>query len=361
MFFKTRQARSMFFRLVGVAVVVGAVVWWATRETRETLVLYIWDGYYPQAVIDDFAAEAKVNVEVHTYRSNAEMLARVMVSWSEFDIIMPTSYMISEMRRRRLLVKLDQESIPNLRNLAPEYLDGRLGDAENVNYAIPFMVNFSGIGYDSARVAEPPTTWAEFFSPTFSKVYGDQIGVLDEPRETLGAALLALGFSPNTQDEAELNALRELLQAQQQAGAAPQFVLTEGGGQLAAGELSLLSTWSPEITWAQKAKASISHVLPAEGSIMTLDTLAVPRTSVRQDLAKAFINFSLRPDIARRITEWSLYLNSLQQDLMQLDEAILSTPSFRRPPTEKIFVLKDLGEAQHLHDAIWSEYRLGPE
>jgi len=354
----SRATRPLLSVLLVLALV-AAAVFGLYRETRPVLHLYVWDGYFPADVLARFELEFGVRIETTTYRNNDEMLARLKVSWSEFDVVMPSNYMIEEMRRRQLLLRLTEREVPNIHNVRREFFDAAHGWTESsAYYGVPYMLNFAGIAYAERRVNPPPATWKEFFSEATARAYGANLALLDEQRETMGLALIALGYSPNSQNPAELEQVRQLLRAQKQAaGDGPRFVLAEGRELLTKGDIALLATWAPEITLAQRDGAAVGHVLPAEGSILTFDTLAIPVSSARQKLAMQFVNFALRPEIARRMTDYSCYANSIREDLDRVSPEMQQTPSYVRPPLENTFLLGDLGEAQHLYDAIWSEYR----
>jgi spermidine/putrescine transport system substrate-binding protein len=348
-----RQALSV------VVVIVGTILlgFWVLREQRPVLNLYVWDGYFPAEVLADFEAEARAKVNLTTYRSNDQMLARVKVSWSEFDVIMPSNYLLSEMRRWQLLERLPPADVPNRRNIDRAYYNPDLGQADNFEYGLPYMVNYAGIGYVPRLVPEPPSTWREFFSPGFGRIFGESQAVLDEPRETLGLALIGLGYSPNTENEGELTALRDFLIEGRASHDLPRFVLSEGRTLLVREEVALVSTWSPEITLAQRMNDDVKYVMPQEGSIVTIDTLAVPRSSRQKELAKQFIDFVLRPENARRVTLYSSYANTLRDDVDDMPEALKASPSYVRPPLDDIHMLEDVAEAQHLYDSIWAEFR----
>lgn len=319
--------------------------------------LYVWDGYFPAEVLADFEAESGAQIKLNIYRSNDEMIARVKVSWSEFDVIMPSNYVLSEMRRWHLLEPLSPEEVPNRRNISRAYYEPELGQADNFEFGLPYMLNYAGIGYVPRLIAEPPSTWKEFFGPIFSQTYGDRLAVLDEPRETLGLALIGLGYSPNTEIEAELQALREFLIQERSPRGPPRFVLFEGRTLLEAEEVALVSTWSPEITQAQRLNADLKYVLPQDGSILTIDTLAVPKSSKQKALAKQFIDFVLRPENARRVTIYSCYANSLRDDVDDMPDPLKASPSYVRPLPKNTHMLQDVNDAQHFYDSIWAEYR----
>ncbi len=223
-------------------------------------------------------------------------------------------------------------------------------------YAIPYLGNYAGIGYDKQRVPHPPTSWAQYFNPSTAATYGARLSLLDQPRETIGLALLALGFSPNSRNPQDLAQVRKMLDEQNAAGT-PTFVREEGRQLLEVQKTVLLATWSPEVTLAEQDSANIGYIMPSDGSILTVDTLAVPSSSSHLALAMEFINFALNRKIAERVTEYSGYTNSLLPSLAPAPKDLAATPSYATPPAGKSFILSDVGDAQYLYDTIWAEYR----
>jgi spermidine/putrescine-binding protein len=413
--------------LVLLAAGVALIVYWRS-SSKPVLRLYIWNDYIYSDVIADFEREAGVRVKVENYTSNAEMLARVKVSWNEFDVIMPSSYMIETMRQYGLLVKLNQFDVPRRINIADEFLisapqkellgSGPLLKIKAANiipvapkiggelsasveqrddaYALPYLWNSAGIGYSKtefpggAAGAEPPRTWSEFFHPDMAAKHGRRLMMLDEPRELIGLALISLGKNPNTRDKEEIKAAGRVLNALNAAGR-PRLVLSEGASLLRDGEGALLHTWSPEITRAQdrfrterpgqidrvergwlrlsgwfedlfipaveipRRRPEIGYQLPEDGTLITVDTLAIPRSSGQQRLALRFINFLLDPKIAARVSERSSYANTLKNAPVP---SLAGTPSVRRP-TERRFYLSSVGDAEHVYDSVWAEFSRG--
>ncbi|HVW22320.1 MAG TPA: spermidine/putrescine ABC transporter substrate-binding protein [Opitutaceae bacterium] len=350
--------RIFFIALVVVAIlfVPGTLYW----RSRPVLRIYAWDGYLPPGLLNRFELANQVRIKLTTYSSNEELLARLKVSWDEFDVIMPSNYMVAQMVRYHLLERMNAESVPHIANLSLDTLNGKVVPVGDEYYGIPYLGNYAGIGYNKKLVTKPPRTWSEFFSASSATVYGPRLSLLDEPRETIGLALLAMGFSPNSRDPGELDKVRQMLQAEDRAGA-PTFVLEDGRELLERRRTELLATWSPEVALAAADDADIGYIMPADGSILTYDTLAVPSSSSHQELAMKFINYLLQPEIAREVTVYSGYFNSLRRDLDPLPSGLSLTPAFAVPPAGKSFVLTDVGDAQYLYDTIWAEYRTHPE
>ncbi len=413
--------------LVLLAAGVALIAYWRW-SSKPVLRLYIWNDYIYADVIDDFEREAGVRVKVENYTSNAEMLARVKVSWNEFDVIMPSSYMIGTMRQHGLLVRLSQIDVPRRTNIADEFLiappheelpssepllkikaaniisvapkiGGELSapvELRDDAYALPYLWNCAGIGYSKTEFpgggagAEPPHKWSEFFNPDMAAKHGRRLMMLDEPRELIGLALISLGKSPNTRDNEEIKAAGRVLNALNAAGR-PRLVLSEGAPLLQNGEGALLHTWSPEITRAQnkfpterpgqihrlrrwwwrfnewveelfipavdipRLRPEIGYHLPEDGTLITVDTLAIPRSSGHQRLALQFVNFMLDPKIAARVSERSFYANTLKNAPVP---SLAGTPSMRLPPDrrDRRFYLYSVGDAQHLYDGVWAEF-----
>ncbi len=117
-----RQALQVLLVLALMALAAPTLYW----RTRPVLRLYIWEGYFPQSVLTQFELTHRVRLDVKTYSTNEEMLARVKVSWDEFDVIMPSNYVVAQMRRFNLLQRMDLDTVPNLRNVDPAQLNGHV-------------------------------------------------------------------------------------------------------------------------------------------------------------------------------------------------------------------------------------------
>ena len=68
--------------------------------------LYVWTEYIPDSVISDFEDETGIKVNMSTFSSNEDMLAKVKSeSEGAFDVIQPSDYMIEQMIAQDMLEK----------------------------------------------------------------------------------------------------------------------------------------------------------------------------------------------------------------------------------------------------------------
>lgn len=120
----------------------------------------------------------------------------------------PSDYIIERLIQKDLLHELNKDNIPNLQYIDERFLDLDF-DPEN-KYSVPYMWGTVGILYNTTMVQEPVTSWDILWDET----YADQILMYDSIRDTIGVALMKLGYSINTRNEADIQAAEEALIAQ---------------------------------------------------------------------------------------------------------------------------------------------------
>lgn len=99
--------------------------------------LFIWTEYVPDSVISDFEKEYGIKVNVSTFSSNEDMLAKVKSEdEGTYDIVQPSDYMVESMIKQEMLEKLDQKALTNLSNIGDQYLDQAMIRAMYILYRI---------------------------------------------------------------------------------------------------------------------------------------------------------------------------------------------------------------------------------
>jgi spermidine/putrescine transport system substrate-binding protein len=169
-----------------------------------SLNLYNWSDYVAEETLPGFEEETGIRVTQDFYASNEELLARLQSGAAGYDVIVPSDYMVAIMQKSGVLQELDFEQIPNFENVGEEFR-GLSYDPEN-NFSVPYQWGTTGLLYNRAEIGEI-TSWDAIFDPEFE----GRIAMIDDVRETLGAALMSLGYSINSTDEAELEEAQSLL------------------------------------------------------------------------------------------------------------------------------------------------------
>ncbi|MEE8361689.1 MAG: spermidine/putrescine ABC transporter substrate-binding protein, partial [Gemmatimonadales bacterium] len=190
-------------------------------ETDGDLNLYNWTDYIPTGsiaedaeVVDMLAAfeeDFGVKVVLTEYDSNETMLAQIEAGVG-YDVVVPSDYMVSIMRGADLLIKFNPDTVPNLSNIAAEFTE--LPYDPGNQYSAPYQWGTTGIGYLYGAIDDANgVSWGVIFDPDQADVNTGFISLLDDERETMGAALIYLGYSINTLDEAQVDEAAALISA----------------------------------------------------------------------------------------------------------------------------------------------------
>lgn len=323
-----------------------------SAPASSTLNLFIWEEYLDPEIKEDFRKETGIRVVESNFGSNEDMLAKIQAGAS-FDLIVPSDYMVKVMRRMNLLLKLDHSRLPNMSHLDDWFHTFRYDPTHQ--WSIPFQWSTTGIAYNKKQVSPAPDSWAFLFDPVKAAAYKGRISMLNDPREVIGAALLYLGHPLNSTDPAHLEAAEKLLRAQKPLLA--KYDSESFEDSLAAGETVMAHGWSGEIAVAQTQNSDIGFVLPKEGAVIFIDNLSIPAKAKNVEAAHTFINYLLRPEVAAKVANYTLYGTTNKSALPLINEEVRNGPGFLRPQGVQLHEIEDLGEATALYDKLWTRLK----
>ena len=326
--------------------------------TSTELNLFVWTEYIPQDILDCFEALYGITVNREEYSSNEEMYAKLNSGATNYDLAQPTDNFLPLMIRTGLLQKLDQSKLPNIKNIAPQYLPMH-GD-ETGEYAVPYMAGTQAIVANTAAVTQKPATWADLWNPD----YAGRMVFVDDPRVTIGLALLTEGKDPNTTDPATLEAIKpkvaELVQNIR------IFDSDSPKSALIAGDADLGMVWTAEAELANRELGTIEYVYPSEGQFNFQDGYVLLANAPHADAAYAFLNYSLQGDVFWKMLEEFPYtmpnqaaLDFAKENQPELYEAYINSPITNTPAEvwEKGHWVEDIGEATPLYEQMWTEIK----
>lgn len=328
-----------------------------TSRLSNTISFYNWGDYIDPDVLEMFQEECGVEVIYDTFSSNEDLLAKLQGGASGYDLIVPSDYMVAIMIQLGLLKELDHANIPNLAHLSEEFLDQPF-DPGNV-YSVPYFWGVAGIGYDADQVETPPTSLAAFFDPAQAEQYAGKISLLNDSRETIGAALKYLGYSVNSTDPAQLE------EAKQTILAVKPYILTFDSDTfsdlIVSGETVMGHGWNGgfAIAIAENPDRNLGFAIPEEGLTIFIDNLAIPASAPNPYTAEVLINYLHDPEIAARISEFVLYATPNEAAMEFLPEEVLNNPGVYPPrdALDKMEFISDVGEATQLYERIWTEIK----
>ena len=315
--------------------------------------VYTWSDYVKPELIARFEAENNCKVVIDTFDSNEAMYAKLKAGATGYDVITPTSYMVSLMQSQGMLLPLDHSRLPNLSRVDPDYL--AIAIDKTMAYSVPYMLTNTGIAYLKSKVKDFEPTWAMF---NRSDLRGRMV-MLNDMRETIGAALKFLGYSLNSTNPEELSAAKNVVLAWKENLA--KFENEQYKTGIASGEFLLVHGYSGDILQVQAENEDIAFAMPREGGAISCDDLVIAKTAKEPDLAHAYINFFHDPAVAAENTEFIQYLCPNKDSYPLLKAEITGNPGIFLTPEIKAHceILADLGEKNALYVKIWDEIKAG--
>lgn len=313
--------------------------------------IYIWGDFIKQELIEEFESRYKCRVIVDTYDSNESMYAKLKSGASGYDLIFPTGYILNVMERQKMLLSLDKEKIPNLKNVDLDYL--KVLKEELHEDAVPYALTFSAIAYRKDKVQKLEASWNVFES---SHLKG-RMTLLNDMREVLGASLLTHGFSINTTDKHELDiALSQVMKWKKNIA---KFESEQYKNGIASAEYLVVQGYSSDIMQLNEEDDNIVLALPKEGGVFSCDYVAIPKGASELQLAHAFINFLLEPEVAAQNMEVNFYLSPNKPAYLLLSEDLKQNPALFPPKEflEKSEAIRDVGEYTRLYSEAWEDIK----
>ena len=298
--------------------------------------LFAWSEYVPQAVIAGFTRAPGIKVNYDTYASGEEMLSKLLSGGAAYDLVQPPDYIAESLIKHRLLRPLDLAKLPNLKNIAPEFL--QLPHDPGQKFTVPYMTGTVGIVVNTAIVKEPIRGFRDLFQTKFK----NRIVVVNDNREIVSWALVTLGLDPNAITPAALAQARPLVAAWLKL--VKVFDSDSPKTPLLNGDVDLGVVWSGEAARLIVQNPKFTYVLPVEGAHPFVDVLALPAPARNVDAAHRFLDYVLRPDVSKLISDEFPYTNPNAAARKLLSPAQLANPA-SYPKLETFQPFRDIGKA----------------
>lgn len=249
-----------------------------------------WGEYIDTDLITRFENETGIRVNYQTAESNETLYSLLKSGGGDYDVVVPSDYMISQLIEEDMLDPLDYSLIPNFSLIDPRFQHLPY-DPEN-RYTVPYAWGTLGIIYNTAMIDEPITSW----SAMFDERYADQVLLINNSRDALGIALMYLGYSVNTTDEAEIRAAYQLLADATDQGVYQGKVMDEVFQTMEGGNAAIATYYAGDYLSMLENNEDLAFVVPQEGSNWFVDAMCVLKDAPHYEEAHAWINFMASTD-----------------------------------------------------------------
>ena len=315
----------------------------------KSLNLFCWSEYIPQGVLDGFTKETNIKVNYETYGSNEEMLAKLLPSKAKYDLIVPSEYVVEALVKRNKLEALDMSKIPNFKNIGAEF-KGFPFDPQN-KYSVPYMTGSVGIVVNTDKVKDDIKGYKDVFQPKFK----NRIVALNDNREIVSWALSTEGIDINDVTPATIEKIKPLLK--EWLPLVKVFDSDSPKTALLNGDVDLGVVWGGEaaILYAQDKK--FKYILPVEGAHRFIDNISIPAGAPHPDAALAFIDYILRPEVSKLISDAFPYTNPNLEARKLLSPEQMANPASYPPGQPKLEIFRDIGKNATAIDKLMTDLK----
>jgi spermidine/putrescine transport system substrate-binding protein len=314
--------------------------------------LYNWADYSSPEVLAEFTKKTGIEVKETNFSSNEEMLAKLQAGATGYDVIIPSDYMVTVMTKLGLIEELDKSKIPNAAQIDPKWLNAAYDPGNK--YSLPYAWVMTGIAVNRDLYKGPMASWGDLF---LAKDLKNKVAMLDDVRETVGAALKFNGLSLNaTKPEDLAKAKATLVSAKENVkafNATPSDLITTG-------EVAAAHMYSQEaLMAARESGRKIEFVMPKEGGTLAVENVVIPKTAANREAAYAFINF-----LYEKSSNLGLVMATMSGPVVVGVKEMLPADVQANAamfPTEETLkrceMLQDVGDATAAFDRVWAEIK----
>jgi spermidine/putrescine transport system substrate-binding protein len=344
--------RKIILLLVAVSVLLGGTAWAASNELK----IFIWSEYMDEENMPkDFEKATGIKVRLDLYESNEDMMAKLQAGGvSQYDIIVPSDYIMPSLINLKLIKPLDHAKIPNLMNLGKKFRETSFDPGNK--YSVGWQWGTVGLMYDKTKIKpEDAKSWSIIFDPKMD--YGS-FALIDSVREMMGISLLYLGYDFNSINPNELKAAADLLVKTKKRSLCMGFKGGVGGkNDVVAGVAAAAIVYNGDAIQAiGEDPKRLAFIVPKEGSEIWLDNMCIPSKAPNADAAHKWINWILDPKVGAGLSNYNHFATPNEAAKPYLNKADLNNPGVWPTPeiVKTLVFTKDLGKDNRIMDEAWT-------
>ena len=315
---------------------------------------YISDG--SEGTLDvnkEFEKRYGITVNYSNYESNENMYNKLQSGGANYDVIIPSDYMIAKLIEEDMLAELDFSNIPNYKYVLEKYR-GLYYDPDD-KYTVPYTVGMVGLIYNTKIVKEAPDSWGALWDER----YAGEILMFNNPRDAFGVAQCYLGQSINTESVEDWDKAIKALKDQNHL--VSSYVMDEVFNKMENGEAALAPYYAGDFLTMYDVNPDLAFVYPKEGVNFFVDAMCVPKNAENKEAAELYINFMLEEEIAVANANYICYAsphsNVLESDDYDLKGEPVLYPDEENTPRTEMFENLDY-ETQNYMNMLWNELKI---
>jgi spermidine/putrescine transport system substrate-binding protein len=265
-------------------------------ERKATLNIYNWVAYVNQQCLNDFGKKYNCKVELTTFNTMTEALAKLSSGQVNFDLFMGvTNDVIGKAVAEKLIQPLNHSYIPNINQAWREFTNPFYD--QHWQYTVPYTVYTTGIAWRKDYISDSPASWPNGYAFPWQSKYAGKVAILDDYRESPSLALLKSGiYDLNTTSRTQLataeHALQDLVKL------TDVHIDNNDYSEIPSGQMWIHHAWSGDMAAAGEYMPKgvpvdvVGYWFPADGKgPVANDTNTVLAGAQNPVLAHLFLNY----------------------------------------------------------------------
>lgn len=265
---------------------------WPLRFTAKSINVFAWSGMFDLSYIARFQEQTGIRVNISFYESNEELLVKLRATKGRgYDLIVPSDYAVTVLKREGLLKKLDKHKMPFYNTLNSTLLNHYF-DPHN-EYSVPFEWAVFGLGVDTNffKGIKPEATWGLIFDP---QKMVTRVVMSNDPLLAIPMAAFYLYGSGAFITQDMLPSIEALLKKQRPF--VEVYADFRANYYLEAKNVAVAMAASSDIGRIMRKYPSIDFLVPKEGSLVTIESFALPISTEKDDLVYQFMEFMFKKE-----------------------------------------------------------------
>ena len=340
------KAKKVTAMILCAAIAASCTAVTAGAAPNEELVLYTWEGMFPDEVLKGFEEETGTKIIYSNFDTDETMFEKLsMAKGGDYDIVIADDYILEQVIEAGLAEKLDKTKLENFENINPLY-QGQFYDPEDA-YPAPYGAGIPLIVYDPEQVDIEIKGYSDLWDESLE----DSVALLGHNRVVTGVTLLTMGKSMNEEDPAVIEEAGEKLQA-----LAPNVRLIQDDNTqnaLLNGEASVAFLYTSQVTAALAENPDLKVVYPEEGLGFGIMGMFIPSEAPDKEAAYQFMDYILRPEIAAQCTNYIGYYSTNKAADENVDPSLVVPESV----SQGEIVHNVSQEAEEAYNKVWTEFK----
>ena len=310
---------------------------------------YTWADYTSPELIEKFEAETGITVNIDTFASNEDLLAKMMAGATGYDIIVPGDYLVEILIKEDLLLRVEPNQLANFKNVEPRWIDVYWDPGRH--YSIPWMWGTTSFNVNTDVYDGDIHTLAVLFDPP--DVLKGRINMFQDSVEVINMALRYLGFPRCNSNPDEMRQVQELLLRQKEWVRSYSMDPKE---LIVSGEVDATMNWDGYAIRTRAEKPSVAFAHPREGYTGWMDNLAVPKGAENVENAMIFMDFMMVPENIALESNYVGVNGGIMGAAQYFDPELATAPELNAPEgtPDPEFVPACEDDVVRLYDQVWT-------